>query len=257
MTTDGALRRQHRFTVLPEHLIRDDRVSDRAMRLWCLLDRYAGANGEAFPLRSTLCADLGDISESSLDRAMAELCKAGWLTKARRYKGGPNDYVVLVVPAEEVPEESLRGVSSPVTTPPPATAGDETHSSQETTPLVTGDDQKEASSSETKGSENSDSLRSSSTTRGTRLPDGWQPSDALKDWYRQHSEVHCVNAIAETEKFIDYWRAQPGQRGVKLDWDGTWRNWIRTAAERMRGRSAAPQHPQVDDEHRERVSGHF
>lgn len=27
--------------------------------------------------------------------------------------------------------------------------------------------------------------------------------------------------------FCDYWNAVSGQKGVKLDWDGTWRNWCR------------------------------
>jgi hypothetical protein len=27
--------------------------------------------------------------------------------------------------------------------------------------------------------------------------------------------------------FVDYWIAQPGQRGVKVDWEATWRNWMR------------------------------
>lgn len=29
------------------------------------------------------------------------------------------------------------------------------------------------------------------------------------------------------ERFRDYWKAQPGQRGVKADWFATWRNWCR------------------------------
>lgn len=29
------------------------------------------------------------------------------------------------------------------------------------------------------------------------------------------------------ESFRDYWCAQPGARGVKLDWEATWRNWCR------------------------------
>ena len=33
----------------------------------------------------------------------------------------------------------------------------------------------------------------------------------------------------EHQIFGDYWRAQPGQKGVKLDWDATWRNWMRKA----------------------------
>jgi hypothetical protein len=29
------------------------------------------------------------------------------------------------------------------------------------------------------------------------------------------------------DEFRDYWIAQPGQKGVKTDWDATWRNWVR------------------------------
>ena len=28
-------------------------------------------------------------------------------------------------------------------------------------------------------------------------------------------------------KFRDHWISQPGQRGVKVDWLATWRNWCR------------------------------
>jgi uncharacterized protein YdaU (DUF1376 family) len=55
--------------------------------------------------------------------------------------------------------------------------------------------------------------------RGCRLPSDWFP--------KEHG-----GQIAELEKFRDYWIAQPGQKGVKTDWDATWRNWIRRAAER-------------------------
>jgi hypothetical protein len=32
-----------------------------------------------------------------------------------------------------------------------------------------------------------------------------------------------------TRRFVDYWRAQPGAKGTKLDWVATWRNWMRRA----------------------------
>lgn len=63
-------------------------------------------------------------------------------------------------------------------------------------------------------------------TRGTRLTAAWQPSQADLDfaldtgWQREHVEI-------EIAKFRDYWVAQPGQKGVKLDWPATWRNWVR------------------------------
>ncbi|MGR9087307.1 MAG: hypothetical protein ACU841_09570 [Gammaproteobacteria bacterium] len=29
-------------------------------------------------------------------------------------------------------------------------------------------------------------------------------------------------------RFRDYWIAQPGAKGRKLDWQATWRNWVRS-----------------------------
>jgi uncharacterized protein YdaU (DUF1376 family) len=57
-----------------------------------------------------------------------------------------------------------------------------------------------------------------SQARGTRLEPEWFPSEHLDE-------------KLELEKFRDYWIAQPGQKGVKTDWDATWRNWVRRAAE--------------------------
>lgn len=65
--------------------------------------------------------------------------------------------------------------------------------------------------------------------KGTRLPDTWKPPpDACPELGLSTEFI-----AAETLKFRDYWKAQPGQRGVKLDWDATWRNWLRRAAERL------------------------
>ncbi|WP_052336130.1 hypothetical protein [Mycobacterium canetti] len=40
-----------------------------------------------------------------------------------------------------------------------------------------------------------------------------------------------------TEEFVDFWRAEPGARGRKLDWDATWRNRVREIASRQRARA--------------------
>lgn len=81
------------------------------------------------------------------------------------------------------------------------------------------------------------SLPSPSTrdTRGTRLPADWRLSSqwraeahqaALKANLRLTDEEIDV----EADKFRDYWHSQPGPKARKLDWLGTWRNWIRRAA---------------------------
>ncbi|WP_172621032.1 hypothetical protein [Microbulbifer sp. GL-2] len=63
--------------------------------------------------------------------------------------------------------------------------------------------------------------------RGTRLPGNW----VLTDKFRIEAQrlrpdlIHRIHDIAES--FRDYWISQSGQRGVKLDWLATWRNWLK------------------------------
>ncbi|NCF83885.1 MAG: hypothetical protein GWP74_19995 [Proteobacteria bacterium] len=52
----------------------------------------------------------------------------------------------------------------------------------------------------------------------TELPNDW------REWALNFGHK---TPDAEWEIFSDHWAAQPGQRGVKLNWLATWRNWIR------------------------------
>lgn len=95
------IRRQHRYTITPEHLILDPRVSDRGFRLWCRLDRYAGEQESAYPTRETLAIEL-DCSPASIDRATRELVETGWLRKERRAAGDTCLYTLVTAPSKEV-----------------------------------------------------------------------------------------------------------------------------------------------------------
>jgi hypothetical protein len=66
--------------------------------------------------------------------------------------------------------------------------------------------------------------------RGCRLPEGWEPPDELIRKMRE--ECPSLDLRAEHRIFADYWLAQPGTKGRKADWEATWRNWMRRAAER-------------------------
>ena len=50
------------------------------------------------------------------------------------------------------------------------------------------------------------------------------PSDWLVFCKQERPDLQPVQTF---EKFKDYWIAQAGQKGVKLDWFATWRNWVR------------------------------
>lgn len=72
--------------------------------------------------------------------------------------------------------------------------------------------------------------------RGTRLSDDWRPDDEGRalavSLLGSNAAAHAELAI-----FRDYWRAKPGAAGRKTDWDMTWRNWVRKAAQRLQARA--------------------
>lgn len=82
--------------------------------------------------------------------------------------------------------------------------------------------------------------REQTRQRGTRLPEDWRPQ--IRDRGEACARLGSSDAVdQELLKFHDFWKAQPGQRGMKLDWDATWRNWIRNAKGPQNGKTNAPQ----------------
>jgi len=62
-------------------------------------------------------------------------------------------------------------------------------------------------------------------SRGSRLPQDWNPSQQLKDWAtKKRPDLDIAELI---EMFKDHWVAVPGSSGSKLNWDSTFRNWVR------------------------------
>lgn len=73
----------------------------------------------------------------------------------------------------------------------------------------------------------------SRAARASRLPENWLP--------QPESEIPVEVSDRERPRFADYWRAQPGAKGRKLDWQATWRNWCRKSMEtRPHGNAARP-----------------
>jgi hypothetical protein len=56
---------------------------------------------------------------------------------------------------------------------------------------------------------------------------------------------------SDHEAFTDYWRSVPGQKGRKVDWPATWRNWMRKEHERRASRQAQNGRRSAADEHAE------
>ena len=76
---------------------------------------------------------------------------------------------------------------------------------------------------EEKSNTNTERTAKQPTARGSRLPQDFIPDLSF-------AKQTCVqDATEEFARFKDYWIAQPGQKGVKTDWQATWRNWCRNA----------------------------
>ena len=68
----------------------------------------------------------------------------------------------------------------------------------------------------------------SSKKRGSRLPPDWRLPKACGEWAVSEG-LSGADTRIEGEKFKDYWTGLAGSKGVKLDWQATWRNWVRKA----------------------------
>lgn len=93
---DGLRRRTSRsFSQVPEDLICDQRVSDRGVRLWALLDRCCKGTTVSMPTRQML-AEVLDCSLRSLDYAMTSLLENGWVARqSGRLEGRASIYELI------------------------------------------------------------------------------------------------------------------------------------------------------------------
>jgi hypothetical protein len=65
---------------------------------------------------------------------------------------------------------------------------------------------------------------SAAMPRSTRVPRSNAPPEVVEAWAKRWGiDVHHPS----WPKFLDHWRGKSGKDGTKVEWDATWRNWIR------------------------------
>ena len=110
-----------RFSIVPEWVLYAN-VSDKAVRLYTILARYADNETlEAFPSRELL-AQRANCHAKSVDRAIQELAEIGAITKTHRKSGNgfqSNVYTLRRVPPQMSPPRDTgdEGVGTPVSPP--------------------------------------------------------------------------------------------------------------------------------------------
>lgn len=76
-------------------------------------------------------------------------------------------------------------------------------------------------------------------TRGTRIPDDFAPTPDMVEWAQ--ALVPSIRVERANEDFCDYWATKAGQAARKVDWNRTWKRWMRK---------------QSDDAPKARTNGH-
>ena len=75
------------FTIIPNSFIEDARLSNAAVRLWIYLRKFGSgrqATTVAYPGYKRIREELGWGSDVTVNRALDELIKAGWMSRKRR-----------------------------------------------------------------------------------------------------------------------------------------------------------------------------
>lgn len=79
--------------------------------------------------------------------------------------------------------------------------------------------------------------KASKSSTATRLPDDWQLPQSWGQWaMAERQDLSADEVRREAQVFADYWHAKAGADARKLDWQATWRNWVRRAD----GRATTP-----------------
>jgi hypothetical protein len=198
-----------KFSIIPEWLL-DSGCSDKALRLYAVLARYAdNDNLTAYPGRGTLAKRMG-CHRATVDRAVEELIGLGAVTKRVRVKDGKyqsslytirrvapsnTDAATPVAPMQPPPVAPMQ--------PPPSHPCDIELEPKNVEPIRT---------------------RTATGTRKTAVPQSWQPNpntiQQLKDKYPK------IQVTEQVDTFLDYHRS----KGSKfVDWDAAFRNWVRNA----------------------------
>ena len=186
-----------RFSIIPEWITYSG-VSDKAVRLYSVLARFADNHThEAFPSRETL-AEKMSCSAKSIDRASQELIELGAITKRQRL----NSSLVYTLRVSKGVDTAVQGGSTPV-----SKGVDKDVHLTRTTQLEP------------------DNYIESKVKRAQAVPADWQPSDTFRAECEQKWPTLII--ANEVEAFIDFHIAKGS---VFKDVQRAFRTWCRNTS---------------------------
>jgi len=213
-------RRSYSFTSVPNALLRDETISLKAKGLYCLM--FSKPENWEFYEKS-LVKESKD-GRDAVRAGLKELIDAGWLIRS----GGRDDGMFDAYDYEIVEDKGCRkiqqGVVGKSVSENPTTIKTEQVKTENNNLPLTPSTEPKAKKHDNRGSRLEAYL--GHTDRNT-CPTEWE------EWSIHEYGWGMFQCLEVFNTFRDYWRAQPGNKGVKADWPATWRNWCRRQNERQ------------------------
>jgi hypothetical protein len=197
------IKADHYFAMIPEWVLDAD-ISAQAVRLYCVLRRYADQAGRCYPSRKRI-AERMNVSSATVDRAAQELVGIGALHIRQRYNPDTNEhtsneYLVLSTPR-------LTSGAGVIT-------DDETYPADEETGLLTRDELTRANINESQEPEKTLAYASVSDRLPAEFADFWLryprkigKGAAVKRWARLSADQRA-NAIRTLPDHAAHWKRQ-------------------------------------------------
>lgn len=195
-----------RFSIVPEWLL-DSSVSDKALRVYAILARYAdNETMQAFPSRETI-AERARCHVKTVDRALDELIAVKAITKKHRKTG--NGFSSNIYTVKRVGTKMSLGRDTNV-----ATVGTPVSPGRDTDVALTRTTELEPKELEPQKS-------APRQNKETRLPEDWTPSERLMEMFE--TKWPRLEPDYEIEQFTNYWLSVNTR---KADWDRTFQVWM-------------------------------
>ena len=234
------------FVMIPFDVI-DACPSVQSLAVWVILKKYANhRTSQCFPSRKTIARNLGYRSPGAVDKGLRELQDLGLVdiirnqteTENGKFANAASTYIVRDLPQwmPPVAEQYHEPVyTQPQTTPEPQPVAQPAQTIETTEPAPTQVEESPATIGELIPVEQAEPPAETKPTRqkktGHRLPEGWMPQPkTVEKIVSEYPTITREWLQREHDIFTDYWVAQPGAKGRKVDWEATWRNWMRRSA---------------------------
>lgn len=207
-----------------------ERQSDRFVLL--ALADYANDEGECWPAIAGIVRKTC-MSERGVQSVLRRLEADGWLVvNIGAAKRGCNQYTVRTperrAPPQELPPAGAAPHPRRSCTPTPAGAAPEPSFNHHLTisdgdaPISSPPPHEKKDAGEVKPKRATRLLKANEDPMQWQLPKAWGEWAASEGW--QRSAI-----LDEAKRFADYWASAGGKNASKLDWFGTWRNWMRNS----------------------------